>query len=89
MVREGNIMDSTTYDDILAYWKTATAAYPSISAEDLKKTLLTQFVGGKDVLTTATTGCACDPIADFLTILSIVFNSLHKVVTQDKGRHQS
>jgi hypothetical protein len=74
------------YEETLAYAKQLRKAYPSISADDMKKALSAKFVGGKDVLSLATVGYVCNPLADYLALLSIVFNSLRKVVTQDKEK---
>jgi hypothetical protein len=79
-------MNPATYEEMIAYGKNLIAAYPSTSAEDMKKALETKFVGGKDVLPLATVGCVCNPIEDYLAILSIVWNSLRKVITQDKAK---
>ncbi|MGQ9661748.1 MAG: hypothetical protein ACUVWX_05325 [Kiritimatiellia bacterium] len=58
----------------------------SISADEMKKALSAKFIGGKDVLSLATEGLVCNSIGNFLALLSIVFNSLRKVVTQDKKK---
>ena len=74
------------YKEILAYAKELKETYPSISEGDMKKALSAKFIGGKDVLPLATTGCICNPISDCIAMLSIGFNSLRKVVTQDKDK---
>jgi hypothetical protein len=72
------------YEETLAYAKQLKETYPSISADDMTKALSAKFIGGKDVLSLATAGCVCNPISDFIALLSIAFNSLLKVVTKDK-----
>jgi hypothetical protein len=74
------------YEETLAYAKQLKETYPSISTDDLKKALSAKFIGGKDVLSLATVGCVCNPISDYIALLSIVFNSLRKVITQDKEK---
>lgn len=74
------------YEEILAYAKQLKETYPSISTDDMKKALSVCFIGGKDVLTIAKAGCISSPISDYIALLSIVFNSLRKVITQDKEK---
>ncbi len=74
------------YEEILSYAKKVRMAYPSISDEDLQNALSARFIGGKDALPLATVGIVCNPLADYLSMLSIVFNSLRKVITQDKNK---
>lgn len=74
------------YEETLAYAKQLKETYPAISTDDMKKALSAKLIGGKDVLSLATVGCVCNPISDFIALLAIVFNSLRKVVTQDKEK---
>ncbi len=74
------------YEDILSYAKHVKDTYPSISDEDLQKALAAHFMGGNDTLPASSAGCVADPIGDYIAMLSIVFNSLRKVITQDKGK---
>lgn len=73
-------------EETLAYAKQLKDTYPSISTDDLKKALSAKFIGGKDVLPLATAGIVCNPISDYRALLSIVFNSLRKVISQDKEK---
>ena len=79
-------MKKAVYEDILNYGRKLKETYPDISNEDLKKSLLAYFVGGKDILKIATPGLVANPIAGHLALLSIVYNSLQKVITQDKEK---
>ena len=79
-------METYSYQEVLVYAKNVKERYPEIKADEMKKALEAKFVGGKDVLQLATVGCICNPISDYRALLSIVFNSLHKVFTQDKQK---
>ena len=79
-------MKKAVYEDILNYGRKLKEAYPDISNEDLKKSLLAHFIGGKDILQFATQGMIATPIVNYLALLSIVYNSLRKVITQDKTK---
>ncbi|MEY4245619.1 MAG: hypothetical protein RLZZ245_3204 [Verrucomicrobiota bacterium] len=77
---------TTDYEDILIYAKKVKDTYPMISSEDLQKALAAHFIGGKDTLSASSAGCVADPIGDYIAMLSIVFNSVRKVITQDKDK---
>ena len=79
-------METCNYQEVLVYAKKVKGRYPEIKADEMRKALEAKFVGGKDVLQLATVGCICNPFSDYLALLSIVFNSLYKVFTQDKEK---
>jgi len=80
-------MKQATYENILAYGKKLKETYPDISNEDLKKALLTYFVGGKDILKFSNLGAIARlPLLDYIAILTILYNSLRKIITQDKTK---
>lgn len=77
---------NSTSEEMLSYAKEIKAAYPTIADEDLKKALSVKYIGGKDALPGASAGCCADPLGDYVALLSIVFNSIRKVITQDKQK---
>ena len=83
---KGDAIVTCKYEEILAYARAVKEHYPEIEEEDLKKALEARFVGGKDVLEFASHGIISNPQGDYLAILSIIYNSLRKVVTQDKQK---
>ena len=79
-------MATCEYEEVLAYARAVKERYPEIEVDDLKKALEARFVGGKDVLQFAANGIIANPQGDYLAILSIIYNSLRKVITQDKKK---
>lgn len=79
-------METYSYQEVLVYAKNVKERYPEIKADEMKKALEAKFVGGKDVLQLATVGCICTPFSDYLALLSIVFNSIHKLFAQEKQK---
>ena len=77
-------MKNIDYNDILKYAKKLKEAYPEISNEDLKKALEAFFIGGRDIFHFSNIGIVKLPLFDTIAILSIVYNSLKKIITQDK-----
>ena len=75
-----------TDEEILSYAKEIKTAYPTITIDDLKKALAVKYIGGRDALPGASAGICADPLGDYVALLSIAFNSLWKVVTQDKKK---
>ena len=79
-------MERITYENIIAYAEKIIKAYPDISNEDLKKAITAYFVGGRDIFQFSNMGIVKLPFIDTIAILSIVYNSLKKVITQDKTK---
>ena len=68
--------------DMIAYGLTLQKAYPKITEDQLKAALEARFIGGKDVLSLCQVGCVCNPLVDFVALLTIVVNSVRKMFIQ-------
>jgi len=79
-------MSKITYETILSYAERIKKTHPEISDNDLKKAITAYFIGGKDVFQFSKMGAVNIPFIDTIAIISIVYNSLKKVITQDKAK---
>jgi hypothetical protein len=78
-------MEPITSEEIVAYGRELQRAYPDISSQKMKKALLVNFAGGKDVLRVASTGIIFTPLSVYLALLKIVYNSIRKRIETDKA----
>ena len=79
-------MNKTKYDNILNYAGKIKEAYPNITNDDLKKALEAYFIGGKDIFNFSNKGAVINPLVGYISIFSILYNSIKKVITQDRTK---
>ena len=78
----------TEEEQIIKYGKLIKEAYPDIDNENLRKALEAKFIYGKDILPLMTAGCVATPLADFITIISIILNGVRLLFTKDSEERE-
>ena len=73
-------------DEIRAFAIQLKKNHPSITEAEMRKALSEKFIGKNNNITSLSTGFIANPISDAVATLSVVWNSLRKLVTQDKKK---
>lgn len=67
------------HEEILAYAESIKEAYPEIKPEEMEKALEIEYIGGKDAFSFATTGVIRLPYQGFVSLVTVVYDSIHKI----------